>query len=272
MFLVIYALSMALAAAATLSWRWWSTTGRATAEEPDTIELAYLNGGGLLACHVAAALLRLARVVAVGPLSTVVATRRTRSGTPPLARALHRAMTEPRAWSEVLANPRVAEALGHVHQRARRQGWVLSRRQQRRTSLGALPLFAVAAFGLVRLGAGLLDHDSIGGAGAVVGLILLVTATIIIGWYLTSSPVVSRSGRRLLRHQRRTHADLSGHGIEDVTLGMALFGPAPLLTLEPEFAAELGIRRDVRYPFPRDFDTSLYPASLLTGGGGIDAR
>jgi uncharacterized protein (TIGR04222 family) len=254
MLLVIYALSVALAVAASLAWRWWSTAGTAATEEPDTVELAYLNGGGLLACQVAAALLRVAGTVEVGPESTMVATRRTRSGTPPLARALHRAMTEPRAWSEVLANPRVAEALRHLHQRARRQGWVLSRRQQRRTALGALPLFAVAAFGLVRLGAGLLDHDSIGGAGAVVGLILLVTATITIGWYLTSAPVVSRSGRRLLHHQRRTHANL---GTEDVTLGMALFGPDPLLTLDPEFAAHLGIRPDAR-----DLDTN----PLLAGG------
>jgi uncharacterized protein (TIGR04222 family) len=132
-------------------------------------------------------------------------------------------------------------------------------------------MFVAALLRVVRLGAGVVSRESLGGAGAVVGLILLTVATAIGGWYLLPVSTVSRSGRRVLRQLRRTHADLNPRGkpvwsqrsVDELTLGMALFGPAPLLAVDPQFAQQVGIHKDVRYPMPREFDTGKYPARLF---------
>jgi hypothetical protein len=129
-------------------------------------------------------------------------------------------------------------------------------------------------FGVVRLGAGVVGSGSLGSSGVVVGLILLIVATLLGGWYLLPVSGVSRSGKRVLRQSRRAHADLDPHrrpgwkkrSVDELALGMALFGPAPLLAVDPEFAQQVGIHENVKYPMPREFDTGGYGAHLLTGG------
>jgi uncharacterized protein (TIGR04222 family) len=90
-----------------------------------------------------------------------------------------------------------------------RRGLLLSPSRQRRIRLGAVPVFVAALLGVVRLGAGAVSRESLGGAGAVVGLILLTVATAIGAWYLLPVFTVSRSGMRVLRQLRRAHADLN---------------------------------------------------------------
>ena len=273
-FLAVYVVTLAAAVATSLLWRWWATAGSGDQDSAEVVDLAYLHGGGVLACQVGLASLRMAGLVDCAKLSTLVATGRLPAGAPALMRALHRAMRRPQSWPRTVADPDVGEVLRHVHRRLLRRGSLLSASRQRRTRLSAAPVFATALLGVVRLGAGVVGGDSPGGSGSVVGLILLTAATVLGGWYLLPVSQVSRSGRHALRQLRRAHADLDprrkpvwkGRSVDELTLGMALFGPAPLLAVDPEFAQQVGIHKDVRYPMPREFDTGGYGAHLLTGG------
>ena len=262
-FLVIYVVVLAAAALAGLAWRRWATTGSGTDDGTDRIELAFLNGGGLLACQVGLATLRRTGLVEPAELSTLVATGRLRSGTDPLTRALHHALSQPRSSPETFDDLKVRQVLTRLYRQLRHRGWLLARRRQRLAKLGALPMFGTAVFGLVRLGAGALDRESLGNPGDVAGLILLVAGTLFAGWALLSVSDVSRTGRRVLRRARRTNVALdprrraawAERDVDELALAMALFGSSPLLDVDPEFASVLGIRKDSRSRSPRDFDT-----------------
>lgn len=114
----------------------------------------------------------------------------------------------------------------------------------------------------------------LGNPGDIAALILLVVGTVFAGWALLSVSDVSRAGRWVLRRARRTNSELdprrkpawAGRGVDELTFAMALFGPSPLLAVDPQFAEVIGIRKDVRYPFPRQFDTGGYGGGLLTPG------
>jgi len=273
-FLVSYVVMLATAALAGVLWRWWATAGHATdsADGIDGTELAFLNAGGLLACQVGLTTLRRTGQVEPADLSTLVATGRLRPAADSLTRALHRTMFPlPQSVPQIFGDLRVRQVLASLHRRLMRRGWLLSRGRRRAAKLGSLPLFGTAMLGLVRLGAGVVGKEGLGNPGDIAGLILLVAGTVFAGWALLSVPDVSRTGRRVLRHARRTNAELdprqkpawTGRGVDELTLAMALFGPSPLLAVDPQFAGVIGIRKDVRYPFPRQFDTGGY-GGLLT--------
>jgi uncharacterized protein (TIGR04222 family) len=275
-FLAAYAMLVAGALLISLLSRWW-VGSHGDDREPNVLELAYLNDRAGLACQITMAGLRRAAAVHGADLSTLVANGPLPAGSSLLARALHGALRQPQTWSATLADPQVGAALRRLKRTLLRRGWLLSPAQQRRIKLGVAPLFAVAAAGLALLVASAMGAGSAGGPGSVVGLILACAATLLAGWYLWEVPEVGRVGRRLLRNARRTHAQLaprrgliwSHRSVQEMMIGMALFGPQPLLAVDPGFAHLVGVRRAARSPFPRHIIVSPSASAhsdYLTGG------
>ncbi|MET8067052.1 TIGR04222 domain-containing membrane protein, partial [Micromonospora sp. NPDC005313] len=66
------------------------------------------------------------------------------------------------------------------------------------------------------------------------------------------------AARRLLRELRREHADLDperrpswqGRDTDTLLTGMALFGPRPLLAVDPAFAVQVGVDPERGRPRP----------------------
>ncbi|WP_043324059.1 TIGR04222 domain-containing membrane protein, partial [Micromonospora sp. M42] len=102
------------------------------------------------------------------------------------------------------------------------------------------------------------EGRSAGGPASVAGLLLCCLATALGGWWLTEVPETGSAARRLLRRLRREHADLDperrpvwqGRDTDTLLTGMALFGPRPLLAVDPAFAVQVGIDPDRDRPRP----------------------
>lgn len=245
------ALAVALAVRALVGWR--------TRGEPlSTVELAYLTDRAGLACQVGVAALRRAGVVRLGELATLSVDGPPPPGSAPLVRALHAALRRPQTWAAVLADPAVGRALRRMVGRLVRDGWLLTPGQRRRLALGTLPLFAVAVVGVIRLVDSAVEHRPAGGPASVVGLLLCCLATVLGGWWLCEVPETGAAARRLLRRRRRTYAELaperrpawSERGTEELLTAMAVFGPRPLLAVDPRFAQLVGV--DPERTRPRD--------------------
>ncbi|MET7471917.1 TIGR04222 domain-containing membrane protein [Micromonospora sp. NPDC005223] len=256
-FLLDYLGAVAVAVVIALAVR--ELTGRRTrGATPDRVELAYLTDRALLACQVGVAALRRAGGVEVGELATLQAQGRPPAGSPALVRALHSALRRPQTWAAVLADPDVGRALRRTVGRLVRDGWLLTRAQRRRIALGTVPLFAVAAVGLTRLVDSAVEGRSAGGPASVAGLLLCCLATALGGWWLTEVPETGAAARRLLRELRREHADLDperrpswqGRDTDTLLTGMALFGPRPLLAVDPAFAVQVGVDPERGRPRP----------------------
>ncbi|MFC0007577.1 TIGR04222 domain-containing membrane protein [Micromonospora siamensis] len=251
LFLLDYLAAVAGTLAVALAVR--ATTGRrARGAEPDIVELAYLTDRAGLACQVGMAALRRAGVVHLGELATMSV-----DGPPPprsaqLVRALHAALRRPQTWAAVLADPAVGRALRRLVGRLVRDGWLLTPAQRRRVALATVPLFTVAAVGVTRLVDSAVEHRDAGTPASVAGLLLCCLATALGGWWLCEVPETGAAARGLLRRRRRAHAHLapeqrptwSDHGTDDLLTAMALFGPRPLLAVDPRFAVQVGVDPD----------------------------
>ncbi|WP_405096454.1 TIGR04222 domain-containing membrane protein [Micromonospora sp. NBC_01412] len=258
-FLLDYAVAVVAALAVALAVRW--LIGRRTrGDEPGLMELAYLTDRAALACQVAAASLRRAEAVRPAELATMVAVAPFPARSAPLVRAVHTAVRRPQTWAAVLADPGVNRALRRLVAGLLRDGWLLTRWQRRRIALGAVPLFAVAAVGILRLVESAAQSRDAGGPASVVGLLLGCGVTLLGGWWLCEVPEIGAAARRLLRQARRTHADLdpqrrpawSERGTDELLTAMALFGARPLLAVDPRFADMVGVHDDrPRPPTPR---------------------
>ncbi|WP_320068719.1 TIGR04222 domain-containing membrane protein [Micromonospora sp. RTGN7] len=258
-FLLDYTVAVVAALAVALAVR--GLIGRRTAGgKPGLVELAYLNDRAALACQVAAATLRRADALRLAELATMVAVAAPPARSAPLVRAVHAAVRRPQTWAAVLADPAVNRALRRLVAGLLRDGWLLTRWQRRRIALGAVPLFAVAAVGILRLVESAVQSRDAGGPASVVGLLLGCGVTLLGGWWLSEVPETGAAARRLLRQARRDHADLdpqhrpvwSERGSDELLTAMALYGPRPLLAVDPRFADLVGVPDEQpRPPTPR---------------------
>jgi uncharacterized protein (TIGR04222 family) len=271
LFLVDYALAVTAALLIGLSAR-WLTGRRIRGEDLGAVELAYLTDRAGLACQVGVAALRRAGVVRTGELSTIVVDAPPPARSAPLVRAIHAALREPRTWAAVLADPAVSRALRRMVGRLVRDGWLLTPAQRRRLAFSVVPLFLVAAIGLARLVDSAVEARDAGGPGSVAGLLLACMATLLAGWWLTEVPETGAAARRLLRQRRRAHADLaperrpawSERGTGELLTAMALFGPRPLLAVDPRFAELVGVDNDRTRP--KEYASDRRPSRRMDVG------
>ena len=248
----------------------WGTGFRGAERRPAVMELADLRGGPILAGQVSMAQLRRGGAVECGPLSTVVACGRPPEGSSALTMALYDALRRPQAWPLPLARPEVSAAIVSMRRRLIRRGWLLTDAQHRRIRLATVPLFAVAALGVAALVATAASRIAVRNVGALGGVVLVVGAALLAGWWLRYVPEIGLRGRWLLRRTRRTHRHLdprrrpawSTLSVDDLLLGMALFGPTPLRAVEPVFAELVGVHHTERSPFPSDITYPMNPGMM----------
>ncbi|MEU8264876.1 TIGR04222 domain-containing membrane protein [Micromonospora sp. NPDC048999] len=246
------ALAIALSVRALVGWR-------PRGGPPSTVELAYLTDRAGLACQVGVATLRRAGTVHLGELATLSVDGTPPPGSAPLVRALHAALRRPQTWAAVLADPGVGRALRRLVGRLVRDGWLLTPAQRRRMALGTVPLFAVAVVGVTRLVDSAVEGREAGGPASVVGLLLCCLATVLGAWWLCEVPETGSAARRLLRRRRRAYAQLapqqrpawSERDTDELLTAMAVFGPRPLLAVDPRFAELVGV--DPEHTRPREY-------------------
>lgn len=256
-FLAAYGLTVGVVLLLALLWRWQVSLGGSGAVPGDMIELAYLTGGAALACYACLAALRQAGVVEPGHLGTVVARGALPRGSAALTAALHRALRTPRIWLDVRADADVRQALHRVERRLLKRGWLLTRGARLRFRCGTVPLFLVAAAGVVRLVADATGRADAGAAGESAGLILATGATLLLAWWLSEPPVVTRAGRRVVQRARDEHAGLAPGRRTDgaartpaeLMTAVALYGSRALLAVDPAFAVRVGGIPDQRTEF-----------------------
>jgi uncharacterized protein (TIGR04222 family) len=245
-FLQLYAILGVAALITALIWRRRATAGRNPGEyrQLEPVELAYLNGGATLAIQTSLAGLHCAEAVDSGPTAgTVVASGAMPAGFEDVGYALHSALATPRTVVGLSSVSGVRDALRRLTDRLTTDGLLLSPAQRRAARAAALPVFALAGLGVVRLFAGVANHKPVG------LLVLAVLVTLAVAAGLCVVPRVSAAGRAQLSRLRSTNAHLAPklapswatYGAGGAMLGVALFGTQSLWAADPRFANQAGI-------------------------------
>ena len=245
-FLQIYLVLAVAALVTALVWRALATRGTDPGgyRPPGPVELAYLAGGRRLAVQAALAGLRCAGAVGPGPTKrTVVAVTAMPPGLGELERALHAAAATAQTIAGLSADARVRYALDRIAEALVDAGLLLSAGHRRAARLGALFVLGTAAFGVVRIAAGIANGKSVG------FLVFATIVVLVVGLRLLTVRVTSRAGRRLLRKARSVNAYLrpnlspswATYGVSGAILGVALYGTSAWWAADPAFATHAGI-------------------------------
>jgi uncharacterized protein (TIGR04222 family) len=246
-FLATYGTIAGVGLFAAVLWRWYGTSGGDRTHEPTAIEVAYLIDGPLGACYASIAGLWRARAVAGGGLSTIVSRGEPPAGASTLTRALHQVLRTPQSWTAAVVDGSVRQALAELKRRLIRRGWLVDDGRARRVRLVAVPLFGVAAIGMVRLTTVVGASGANGRPGAQVGLAVAVATTLVVAGHLLRQPRISTVARREVRWARRQRLHLSPRyhnwstaSPRDLMFAVALYGPPVLMACDPDFARTIG--------------------------------
>jgi uncharacterized protein (TIGR04222 family) len=211
-------------------------------------EAAYLNGGPRLAGYAALAGLRNSGAIGLGSDGALVQSGPLPAGATALDQAIYHAAgnrVRPRALA---AQQWVAAALTDLRDRLERDGLLVTDEQRRAARTGPLLLLALAAFGAVRLYAGVANARPVG---------FLLIATVALGaigaLQLFRFPRRTRKGNAVLQAMRRDNGYLSPgrypsyatYGAAGAALGVALFGTASLYAMDPAFASAAEVQRNL---------------------------
>jgi uncharacterized protein (TIGR04222 family) len=240
----IFAVLLLSAVHRTMVFRGRSTTGY---EHVGPQQAAYLNGGEQLAVYSSLGALRRAGAIGVNPDRTLAPTGPMPAGVTPLDQAIYNAAGKRIAARSLRADPWVASALAQLREGLERSGLALTAGQRRSARLGAGVMAAVFGLGVLRLIAGIANGRSIG--FLFFGLIFALLMTLL----LLRIPFRTRAGSAALASLRREHAHLAPHqspayatyGAAAAGMGVALFGAASLYALDPSFAAEAEVQRNL---------------------------
>ena len=208
-------------------------------------DVAYLNGGADLAVCSALSRLRLQGLVTARK-GTISAAGRATPGSDELERAITFVTTSPTPRSRITWQRPVRSALDGIERRLVAEGLLLSDEQRHRIRRVGLWMGALAAFGLLRLLAGIAGAKPVGflvGALAVVGVVAVVQ--------LVRAPRRTREGDRVLaamrgeldRYAPHQRPNWTLYGPEAAALGVGLFGASALWASDPAMADEFAVQR-----------------------------
>ncbi|MFC6021057.1 TIGR04222 domain-containing membrane protein [Plantactinospora solaniradicis] len=279
-FLTIFLVAAGLIVLTTVLHRLVRFAGRRPPEGFDRlhpIRAAYLHGGGRLAVYTALGMLRAAGAVGVAPDRTLVLTGPLPALATPLDQAVYHAASRRGSARTLPVDDGVSYALHELRTELSRDGLAL----RWTTRLGAAVVPVLAGLALVAVG-GVRMIAGAGNGKPVQNLFLACTVFMIVMIILASTvPKRTRAAKRALRSLRRTYRHLGpGHapayatyGAAGVAMGIAIFGPASLWALDPEFAAGAGIERTLGTGFSTGsgFDSNANTHNYASSCGGGDS-
>jgi uncharacterized protein (TIGR04222 family) len=219
--------------------------GGAAVGEADGPRLAYLAGGPRRSLSASFGALHLFGAVDTDASAALRVTGPLPAGASRLDHAVYDAARHGVAAKSLADDPGVATALEDLRAQLVASGWLRDERSRALARIGAWLLLALAGLGVVRIVAGV-------NAGRPVGYLLVATIAIVIGGLVLQwVPYATRAGQQALRTARRVHAHLAPaqdpawttYGVGALTLGVALFGTAPLWAADPSFASTAGIEQ-----------------------------
>ncbi len=214
--------------------------------QPSRGEVAYLTGGPRQAVYASLAGLRAAGAVGLADQGALVQTGPAPAGLNPLDQAVHDAAARGVRVVDLHTDRRVKSAVDELTAIVDRAGWLVSDAARTRARLGGLLLFALAAFGVVRIAAGVTNDRPVG------WLVLATIVVGILGFVFRRVPRLTRAARTVLAQTAQANRHLAPnqspawatYGPNGAAMGVALYGTTALWAADPTFAQEAGIRRE----------------------------
>ncbi|GAA1859501.1 TIGR04222 domain-containing membrane protein [Asanoa iriomotensis] len=211
-------------------------------------QVAFLNGGATLARYTSLGGLRRGGAIGANPDRTLVPTGPLPVGSTPLDTAVYNAAGKRLRTRDLSRDTWVSSALDDIRTGLERAGLLMSRERRRLSRLAALLLLPVVVLGGARISDGLANDRPVG------FLILLVIVTVV--WMLVSltrAAYRTKAGTRAITGLRKQHGYLAPgeapsyatYGAGATAMGVALFGASTLFLLDPAFAADAEINRQV---------------------------
>lgn len=209
-------------------------------------ETAYLGGGARLAVIASLAGLRAAGSVDAGNgrLSAVAAMP---AGASALDQAVYDAASRRVAQQALVGDPRVTDRLADIQAELARMALLYSPVQRGRIRFFGWSLVLLAALGVVRTGAGIIN-------GRPVGVLVMLTVLVAVAAVMSlRRSTITRRGRERLEATRAVHGHLDPsqapsmavYGMAGAAMGVALYGAGALWTADPTFAAEAEVQRNL---------------------------
>ncbi|HET9518317.1 MAG TPA: TIGR04222 domain-containing membrane protein [Actinoplanes sp.] len=244
-FLVLYLAAAVTIAVLSAVHRRAVLAGSASTTTIGPQQAAYLNGGDRLAVYTALGGLRAAGAIGTDS-RTLVQLTALPAGVTPLDAAVHQAAGKRIRVSSLPTDAGVTSALAQLRDGLASAGLATSSAQRRAIRRWALFAFALAALGVVRLVAGIVNDRPVG------LLIVSIIGVVVLAFVLLTRPrLQTDAGRAALADLRSRHAYLAPantpsyatYGASGAAMGIALYGPATMYAIDPEFAAEAEIQR-----------------------------
>lgn len=251
--------------------RRFDTEGTDVKEALSPAELALLSGGERRAVAASLAALRLAGLVEAGTDGRIRAAGPVPEEGPALDLAVLRAAAHGARVGDLAAEPGVARELARVRAALVAKGQLLGAAQRRRMRLYALPLTALCTAGAARAVADALDGELSGGMVMVLAVFGFVALA-----QLLHTPERTRIASLTLMTAESRHRALhpahspsyAEHGPESAAFAVAVFGGSALLSMDPAFAAEAEVNRQLDQqsgwtttPFPAHSSSSCSSSS-----------
>jgi uncharacterized protein (TIGR04222 family) len=238
-------------------------------------QAAYLNGGAQLAVYSSLGALRRAGAIGVHPDRTLAPTGPMPAGVTPLDQAVYNAAGKRILARTLSADPWVATALTQLREGLERSGLALTPGRRQAARLWSTVMAAVVGLGVLRLIAGMRNDRPVGFLFFAIVLAFLCTIV------LLRVPFRTKAGTAALGALRAQHSYLAPkqspayatYGAAAAGMGVALFGAASLYALDPGFAAEAEIQRNMAsggsgYSGDGGSSSSCSGGSSCGGGGG----
>jgi uncharacterized protein (TIGR04222 family) len=211
-------------------------------------QAAYLNGGNRLAVYASLGGLRAAGAVDMAPGRTLTTSGPLPAGATPLDQAVYNAAGQRIRARDLVTHQWVLMALGQLHQELERAGLAPTREQRRAAHFFPLLLVGLLALGALRFAAGITA-----GKPVMFLFVLLIVVAVVTLMLLAGTPTQTRAARTAVRTLRTQHVHLSPsaspayrtYGATGAAMGVALFGSAALYSLDPGFAAEAEVQRNL---------------------------
>ncbi|RAY13101.1 TIGR04222 domain-containing membrane protein [Actinomadura craniellae] len=276
-FIAGFAAAGAVLFVVTLALRFLLRRGRSASRELHPYEIAYLIGGASRATAAALAGLRLMGLIASPARGRVALAPAAPAVRAPLDNPLDDALVAAlrrkgsARVNTVPAVPEVRQVLDGLAAGLERDGYALGSRERSALRWTVLPLLTLFAIGVARLVAGLSNDRPV----LFLVIALVVLAVVVLGLLLAPTPRASGAGRRALRDARRRGESLNPamspawatYGPSGAALGVALYGGLALSSIDPDFATQAEIQRNLAVG-DSGGSSSYYGGGTSSCGGG----
>ncbi|SEF47128.1 TIGR04222 domain-containing protein [Thermomonospora echinospora] len=275
-FLLIYVAAAIVLLGAALAARRWACRGRPPQGDLDAYELAYLVGGMRRAVAASVAALRAEGAINVarkGKLRDVREPQTSRTELDQAVFAEVRHLDRP-GVRQIGNMSKVRAAADRIRDGLVAKGLLAGPAERAQARLATVPLLILLAIGVVRLVAGLQNHRPVWFLVIAMGVVAVVTAVL---WL--RQPGLLRAGTAALDAARARNAHLNPtvrpawttYGAEGAAFGVALFGAAALTGIDPLFAEEAELAKQLAAGSgggSSSSGASCAGASSCGGGGG----